>query len=102
MKKGNDKKYIDEFKMYLLELDSSNGTIETYITGVHDFFTWINTKYLHDIAPTSVTAFDIREYKTNITHNKNLKANTVNNKLAALKSFFNFLYEKKQINKNPA
>ena len=39
MKKGNDKKYIDEFKMYLLELDSSNGTIETYITGVHDFFT---------------------------------------------------------------
>lgn len=102
MEKGIEQKYIEEFKMYLLERDSSDGTIANYTGGVNDFFIWIKSEYLHEIIPVNITGFDIREYKNYILHNKNLKPNTVNNKLAALNSFFNFLYEKNQIDKNPA
>ena len=102
MEKGIEQKYIDEFKIYLFESDSSQGTIATYINGVYGFFSWINKEYLNNIKFDSVTASDIHEYKDYIIHVKNLKANTVNNKLAALKSFFNFLYDKKHIDKNPA
>lgn len=102
MEKGIDENYVDEFKMHLLEMDCSNGTVENYVTGVYGFFIWITNEYLHDIPPSGVTGFDIREYKNYITNNKNLKANTINNKLAALKSFFSFLYGKKYIDKDPA
>lgn len=102
MEKGIEQKYIDEFKICLFESDSSVGTIATYVNGVYSFFSWLNKEYLTNIKIDSVTASDVREYKDHIIHVKNLKANTANNKLAALKCFFIFLYDKKHIDINPA
>ncbi len=102
MEKGIDEKYINEFKSYLLDKNSSEGTIATYIQNINSYLTWMGEEYVNNINLTYITASDIHEYINYLTHTKNQKNNTVNIKMAALKSFFNFLYIKKYINMNPA
>lgn len=102
MKKGIKEKYISEFKIYLLDGTSSNGTISTYIQNISGYSSWIGEEFAVNIDVTDITAPYIHEYIDYLTHTKKQKINTINIKVASLKSFFNFLYIKKYININPA
>ncbi len=102
MEKGINENYITEFKSYILDKNYAEGTIATYIQNIYGFFSWISTEYIYSVYVTDITSIDIQEYINYLTHTKNHKINTVNIKMATLKSFFNFLYVKKYINVNPA
>jgi len=102
VEKGIKEKYINEFKSYLLEKNYSEGTIATYIQNINNYLSWMGEEYVSNIDLTYITSPDIQEYINYLIHTKNQKNNTANIKMAALKSFFNFLYVKKYINKNPA
>lgn len=101
MEKGIKKKYINEFKVYLLDKNSSDGTVSTYIQNINGYLTWIGGEYVSNIDLTYITAFDIQEYINYLTHTKNQKSTTINIKISTLRSFFTFLYVKKYINMNP-
>lgn len=98
MEKGIQEKYINEFKVYLLEKNSSQGTITTYVQNIYNFFTWIREKYISNMDITDITSSHIYEYINYLTYTK--KTNTVNINIAALKSIFNFLHAKKYITIN--
>lgn len=102
MEKGINENYINEFKSYLLDKNSSEGTIATYIQNINSYLSWIGEEYAVNTDLTYITEPDIHEYINYLTHTKNQKITTINIKISALRSFFNFLYVKKYININPA
>jgi integrase/recombinase XerC len=102
VEKGIKEKYINEFKFYLLDKNSAEGTTSTYIQNINSFLIWMGEEYISNVGITKISASDTHEYIDYLTHTRNQKSTTVNIKIFSLKSFFNFLYIKKYISINPA
>lgn len=98
---------ISDFKDYLeIEKGASEHTVRAYVKNVEQFIAWLqDSKALTDDALQnfdfgSVNALDFRGYLAHL-YGKNKKS-SVERKLAALRTFFNFMLKKGLIAENPA
>lgn len=91
--------YLKEFKLYLENEDKSELTIKSYLAGIDQFQKWIEEAY--DITDISIIATrEIKNYRSFLL--ERYSPASLNQKLAIIKTFFNFLYECHIINQNPA
>ncbi|MFP3919910.1 tyrosine-type recombinase/integrase [Lysinibacillus telephonicus] len=91
--------YLEEFKSYLENEDKSTLTIRSYLTGILQFQNWLEETY--NISDISIIATrEIKNYRSILL--EKYSPASVNQKLATIKTFFNFLYETNTINENPA
>ncbi|WP_145410852.1 tyrosine-type recombinase/integrase [Paenibacillus xylanexedens] len=96
------------FGDYLLDKGKSERTISGYCK--HDLkklVEWLDTRWSEletdqDLYVTSVTKTDIRDIVSFWKTNTSLAASSVNRQIAAVKSFFAFLYEQNYVPTNPA
>ena len=98
---------IGDFKDYLeIEKGASPHTVRAYVKNTEQFTAWLQESKglsdaaLHDFDFGTVTALDFRGYLAYL-YGKNKKS-SIERKLAALRTFFNFMLKKGLIAKNPA
>jgi site-specific recombinase XerD len=93
---------IDEYKTYLENEDLSALTVIGYLADTRLFMDWFKKNNREDFALENVTPSDVREYRQHLQTEQNLKASTVNRKLASLSSLMNWGIESGRISSNPA
>lgn len=98
---------INDFKNYLeIEKGASPHTVRAYLKNTEQFMAYLAES--HALSPDdlqgfdfeSLTSLDFRGYLAHL-YNKNKKS-SIERKLAALRTFFNFMLKKGLIAKNPA
>ncbi len=88
--KINSSKYLTEYSNYMTEQNKSANTINSYVKDINLFFEYFNTP------PTFTISRDqIVEYKDYMLNVKNMNAKSINRGLSSLKSYNEFLIEKK-------
>ncbi len=93
---------VNGFLKYLsIEKDSSLYTITKYKADLNRLQTYL-TKYLYVKEPCEIQVTHLRRYLEYIKISKNLSSSTIANKIAVLKSFFKYLYEQGDLDKNPS
>lgn len=78
---------IDRFTRFLAQSEHSPLTIKNYRSDLDAFATWFEGANGEQMEPTKVTPTDLRQFKRWLVEQRRLKPNTVNRKLATLKSF---------------
>ncbi|MCD8377579.1 MAG: tyrosine recombinase [Candidatus Gastranaerophilales bacterium] len=89
--------YIKSFTAYLsVEKNFSSHTVSAYTSDITSFFIWAN-----NISPDKINFNKLREY-LHFIQKYNYKKTTVARKIAALRTFFKYLYKSQYIQTNPA
>lgn len=89
--------YLKNFIAYLsIEKNFSIHTINAYKSDIVSFFIWTNK-----LTPEKITFNKLREY-LHFIQKFNYKKSTIARKIAALRTFFKFLYKLQIIQSNPA
>lgn len=93
---------ITSFIKYLtLEKKYSKHTVEAYRCDIKAFFDYIQQiKTTENFSYLSVTATEIRAWVVELS-DKKISFKTINRKLSAIKSFYNYLQKTQQISTNP-
>ncbi len=90
---------LNHFKNYLsFEKKYSAHTITSYLNDLNDFSAFLKANYDLEIQQANVK--QIRAW-ISILSQRNLSANSINRKIASLKSFYKFLLKTDSIEKNP-
>ncbi len=90
-------KLLEEFKLYLeVERNLSIHTAKAYSTDITIFLNWTQNR-----SPQTFTHKDIKEYLAFIQTQSYSKP-TVSRKIAALRTFYKFMYREKLVTTNPA
>lgn len=90
-------KLLEEFKLYLeIERNLSSHTVKAYYNDISNFLT-----SLLDLTPDMLNHKDIRQYLTEI-QTKSYSKTTISRKIAAIRTFYRYLYREKLVDKNPA
>lgn len=90
-------KYLEDFKLYLeIEKNFSRHTIMAYQKDVSDFLA-----YLGSMQPEKVLHKNIREYLA-VVQTKNFSKTTISRKIAAIRTFYRYLYRERLVDANPA
>lgn len=93
---GSTIKLLDEFKLYLeIERNLSLHTVKAYSSDVLEFIEWLG-----DNKPEDMTHKNIREFLA-IVQTHNLSKTTISRKIAALRTFYRFLYRERIVTSNP-
>ncbi len=93
----SSKKYLQSFLLYLeVEKNYSKHTLKAYNSDILSFLVWLDTKNTQE-----VTYSVIQEYLSYIRQFNYLKT-TLARKIAALRTFYKFLYRERVIENNPA
>ncbi|MDD3014458.1 MAG: tyrosine recombinase XerC [Candidatus Gastranaerophilales bacterium] len=88
---------LEEFKLYLeVERNLSLHTVNAYNTDLFNFLSWVGVR-----DPQDLNHKDIRVYLSDIQF-KNYSKTTVSRKIAAIRTFYRYLYREKLIKANPA
>lgn len=88
---------LEDFKLYLeVERNLSLHTVNAYYTDLSGFLLWAGVR-----DPQNLSYKDIRTYLSDIQF-KNYSRTTVSRKIAAIRTFYRYLYREKLINANPA
>jgi site-specific recombinase XerD len=86
----------DLFSLYslnLAKLGRSPVTIKNYLSNLKLFSRWLKETYEDErIEITGVKEIDLLSYRNHLRYSKRHKTATINQHVAALRSFFNFLY----------
>ncbi len=92
-----EKRYIDGFKIYLgVEKNFSQHTLRAYISDVVAFILWLNGQKCSDIDFNK-----LREY-VHFIQNFNYKKTTIARKIAAVRTFYKYLFRENIVESNPA
>lgn len=90
-------RYLEEFKLYLeIEKNFSHHTVLAYYKDVSDFLL-----FLGSLSADKVQHKTIREYLASIQH-FNYSKMTVSRKIAAIRTFYRYLYRERAVEANPA
>ncbi len=90
---------LNHFKNYLsFEKKYSAHTITSYLNDLNDFSAFLKANYDLEIQQANVK--QIRAW-ISVLSQRNLSANSINRKIASLKSFYKFLLKTDSIEKNP-
>lgn len=84
---------ISEYRDYLQEAGALENTINTYLQTLYGYQSWYVASFGAD-TPCAFLRLNLLDYSSYLTNVKKRKAETVNNKLAALHSFNAFLIER--------
>lgn len=93
--------YLDEFKNWLNDNGKRKATINEYSRGILEFSKWYIESINEEFNPLNVVTLDVKEYKQYLL-TRNFASSTINKKILSVKSYFNFLFEKEIIKKNPS
>ena len=92
---------VNGFLKYLsIEKNSSPNTNRKYKLDLYGLLRHF-TSYLSISSLSQVTVADLRKYLLHVKETKQLQPSSVSNRIAVLKSFFNYLHETEQIDTNP-
>ena len=81
------------YSEYLAKLGRSPVTIKNYLANLKLFSRWFTETYeTQKVDFTSVTEVDLLSYRNHLKYSKRHKTATINQHVAALRSFFSFLY----------
>jgi len=78
---------IDRFGRFLAQSEHSPLTIKNYRSDLAAFAAWFEGANGEPMEPAGITPTDLRQFKRWLIEQRRLKPNTVNRKLATLKSF---------------
>src|SRR3954468_2393128 len=78
---------IDPIARFLAQSEHSPLTIKNYRSDLDAFAVWFQSANGEPMEPAKVTPTDLRQFKRSLVEQRRLKPNTVNRKLATLKSF---------------
>lgn len=93
--KSND--LLEDFLLYLeVERNLSEHTVKAYNKDVQDFLEWVGSRDLEKMLHK-----DIREYLAFI-QTKHYSKTTVSRKIAAIRTFYRYLYRERLVDINPA
>jgi site-specific recombinase XerD len=93
--------YIDDFEKYLKENDKAGGTIKLYKDNLKLFVKYYMGTYGEEFTAEKVITMDLQDWRT-YQINLGNKANTINNRMAAVKEYFSLLESEGIIEKSPA
>ena len=81
------------YSQYLAKLGRSPVTIKNYLSNLKLFSRWLKETYeVESIDFTRVKEIDLLSYRNYLRYSKQHKTATINQHVAALRSFFSFLY----------
>lgn len=90
------KQHLNDFKLYLeVERNFSQHTVKAYVSDCLSFLIWLGEQSLESVQPQLVKEYLLYIQKFSYTKT------TVARKIAAVRGFYNFLYEEKIIENNP-
>ena len=93
----NSKRILEDFRLYLeVERNLSLHTVKAYCTDIKDFLLWCGNSDF-----CSFSYKNIRSYLAEIQLKKYTRT-TVSRKIAAIKTFYRYLYRERLVNTNPA
>ncbi|AKX94986.1 hypothetical protein MTHERMOG20_25900 [Moorella thermoacetica] len=81
---------LNSYFFYLKETDSSHHTITGYRKDLQAFARWYGETCGEEPEPEKITSIDLREYQSWMRNVRNLKPNTVNRRMKALKSWLSW------------
>ncbi|MGA8942899.1 MAG: tyrosine-type recombinase/integrase [Thermoactinomyces sp.] len=93
--------FIDEFVNWLIVSGKRERTIDEYVTAVMLFAAWFGKNYHPLNSPAQVLSKHILAWQNELLTGNKLSVATVHKRMASLKSFWNFLLEKKLVGQNP-
>lgn len=99
--------YQHEFETWLKEEGLASLTIRSYVRTLHDFIEWYIDTTGEDFNPSEIRSLDVQDFRKYLERGdagKGRKPNTqvtINKKIAALKTYWNFLLETNRCNINP-
>jgi tyrosine recombinase XerC len=94
---SQSERLLDDFKLYLeVERNLSAHTVKAYYKDLKDFIQWAKNTDVCDLNYKNIRTF-LAELQTN-----KLARTTVSRKIAAIKTFYRYLYRERLINFNPA
>lgn len=93
----NDEKLIENFSLYLRRKNKTKSTITAYVKDIEQLSEAVPEKSL-----TEISEEDIRFNLKNWVYNGTFSTKTVSRKLNSIRTFYNFLIEKKEITISPA
>lgn len=87
--------WLSLYSQYLQELGRSTVTIKDYLSNQKLFFKWFTeTSETQRVDVTKVTEMDLLSYRSYLQHSRRRRTATINQHVAALRSFFTFLHNK--------
>ena len=90
------KQYLNDYKLYLdVERNFSPHTVKAYISDCLSFLIWLGEQSLEIVQPQQVKEYLLYIQKFSYTKT------TVARKIAAIRGFYNFLYEERILENNP-
>ena len=93
----NYKMYLNNFKMYLsVERNFSAHTTRAYLSDISSFLIWLGNKDCTDVKIT-----ELKDYM-HFLQKYNYKKNTTARKIAALRTFYKYLFRERYVDTNPA
>lgn len=95
-------KCIKKYELYLKKQKYSLGTIKGYLHDIDLFKRFLIKQYEEEnIDIEDITTDDIQEFIDELILDKNYTSKSVYRKSASLSGFFNYMYKKEYISKNP-
>lgn len=92
----NSKELLDDFLLYLeVERNLSPHTVKAYEKDTSDFLNWVATREAEKLLHK-----DIREYLAFI-QNKQYSKTTISRKIAAIRTFYRYMYRERLVDINP-
>lgn len=93
--------YLKGFKEYMINQDRTISTIKNYTFQIKRFINYYESSYEEIFNAADVQSLDLIEYRKFMI-SKNYKASYINNSLAALKTYYSYLYIFNIILENPS
>ena len=93
----NSQSILDDFRLYLeVERNLSLHTVKAYYTDLENFLKWAGS--------SDVFTFTYKNIKTYLAElqSKKYTRTTISRKIAAIKTFYRYLYRERLVNSNPA
>jgi integrase/recombinase XerD len=93
--------YIEDFTHWLMEQGKGQRTIEEYRAALRELIKWYDGSNVNPFHPENVTAYDLHKWIEYMQTVQKLAPSTINKRIAAIKTYWNFLVQTERVKLNP-
>lgn len=93
--------YMDDFTLWLMEQGKGQRTIEEYQTTLRELVKWYDGSNVNPFDPENVTSHDLHDWIKHMRTTQKLAPSTINKRIAAIKTYWNFLIQTGRVQLNP-